>query len=133
AGESYQARRNFVTLRVRPGELVNFTLVLDEETGDLLGGGELDLAPDIASGWAVALVLGGALQFNSSRDVAGKTSGETFDVSAFIEAIGNFITEDHFVYGRLNTEIGGAISLPECPAGEECPGFFDQPFVTSVD
>jgi len=35
-GESYQARRNFVTLRLPPGKLIQYTIVLDSTTEDLL-------------------------------------------------------------------------------------------------
>ena len=39
AGEGYQARKNFITVSLEPGQLSRITLVLDEDTGDILGGG----------------------------------------------------------------------------------------------
>jgi len=131
AGESYQARKNFATFRVLPGELVQYTIVLDENTGELLGAGEIALAPETAGegGWDVNIILGGSVEFNHVKDVVGRTSGQTLDVAAFIETVGAFLTKNHYVYGRLNIELGGAIRLE----GPDIDDPSEEPFVTDVD
>ncbi|MDX9723649.1 MAG: hypothetical protein RBU37_23075 [Myxococcota bacterium] len=121
AGESYQARKNFVTLRLLPGELLRYTVVMDSETGDLLGAGEIQLAPENTEGWKLGLVMGGSVSFNSANNVVGKAEGTELELTGFIEAIGGLDTDEHLVYARLNTELGGGIRLP------------DRPFVSDVD
>ena len=127
SGESYQARKNFTTLRLPPGQLIQYTIVLDTDTGDLMGAGEVAVETENREGWDLNLVLGGSVLFNQADKVIGKAEGQTLDVSAFIETIGGYLDPDHFVYARLNTEIGGSLRLADAN------GSTDQPFVTTVD
>ncbi|OIP35757.1 MAG: hypothetical protein AUK47_16290 [Deltaproteobacteria bacterium CG2_30_63_29] len=121
AGESYQARKNFTTLRLPAGQLVQYTVVMDTVTGDLLGAGEVALAPEVEDGWDINVVLGGSVQFNQADNVVGKSQGQNLDLASFIETVGAFLSDNHLGYGRLNIEVGGRIVLP------------DNPFVTNVD
>ncbi len=123
AGESYQARRNFVTLRLPPGELVQYTLVLDSDTGELLGAGEIaSFRPQQwSSGWNGSLVLGGTFELNQSDKVVGRTDGTLLGISGFVESLFGYRDEPHRFYGRLNLEAGGDLRLP------------DRPFVSNVD
>lgn len=123
AGESYQARRNFVTLRLAPGELLHYTLVLDEDTGDLLGAGEVaSFRPQQrATGWTFGLVLGGTFQLNESTRVVGRTDGTSLGIAGFAEALFGYRDRTHLFYGRFNLEAGGDLRLP------------DRPFVSDVD
>lgn len=117
-GESYQARKNFFTLRLDPGELVRYTLVVNEETGDFQGAGEVLVgsdAPETGVGWGVDLVLGGSVQFVRSDNVVGKGSGNTINVSAFIETLVRYNDPEHLWYLRFNVEEGGDIRLPGAP------------------
>ncbi len=120
-GESYQARKNFVTLRLPPGQLVQYTLVMDPETGDILGAGEVALAPENLQGFDVNLIVGGSIGFNQADNVVGKAEGQVVDIAAFIESVAGFLEDNHFGYGRANIEIGGRLRLP------------DRPFVPTVD
>lgn len=131
AGESYQARQNFATFRVLPGELVQYTIVLDETSGNLLGAGEIALAPETTGegGYDVNLIVGGSVQFAQSKNVIGKNEGMTLDVAAFIEAVGAMLVEQHYVYGRLNIELGGRIDLPDPDNKDDR----ERPFITNVD
>ncbi len=122
-GESYTARKNFATLRLSAGELIQYTLVLDEATGDLLGGGEItSFRPQQrTTGWSASLVLGGSLELNESARVVGKTDGTSIGLAGFAESLFGYRDAEHLFYGRLNVEAGGDIRLP------------DQPFVSDVD
>lgn len=123
AGEGYQARRNFVTLRLAPGELVPYTLVLDEDTGELLGAGEVASfrAPERATGLYGGLVLGGTFALNDSARVVGRTDGTSLGLSGFAESLFGYRAAEHLFYGRFNVEAGGDLRLP------------DRPFVSNVD
>ena len=123
AGEGYQARKNFITVRLDPGELSRVTLVLDEETGDILGGGEIeDLTEDIEERWwSASAIVGGSVRFNRTDNVVGKSTGSLIDISAFLESYFTLNRYKHFFYTRLHAEIGGTIQLD------------DRPFDTSID
>lgn len=127
AGESYQARKNFVTLRLPPGQLVQYTLVLDEETGDMLGAGEVfsytGAKAKVSQGWSGSLVLGGTFDFSHSDSFVGKSDGITMGLSAFLESFFGFTFQQHGFTGRLKVEAGGDIRLE--PAS--------RPFVSDVD
>ena len=117
-GESYQARKNFFTLRLEPGELVRYTLVVNEDTGDFQGAGELVVGSDTLEtgvGWDIDLVLGGSVQFVRSDNVVGKGSGNTINVAAFIETLVRYNDPEHLAYMRFNVEEGGDIRLPGAP------------------
>lgn len=122
-GEGYQARKNFITVDVEPGELSRVTLVIDEETGDILGGGEIDSPVDDVEDrwWWAGVMVGGSVRFNHTKDVVGKASGQLLDVSAFLDTSFTLGLKQHFIYMRLNAEIGGTIR------------FEDRPFVTTID
>ncbi len=115
AGESYRARKNFATLRLPPGELVRYTLVLDEGTGDVLGAGEIadDTDSKLEGPWDLSLLVGGSVSFNKSDAVIGKSDGMTLDISAFLEMVGGYKQDRHFVYSRLYLEEEGSLSLPD--------------------
>lgn len=123
AGESYQARKNFFTLRVPPGELIEYTLVMDEETGDFLGAGEVVSTEDnVQTGfWNISLVLGGSVAFSQVANFTGKPEGMSLRLSGFAETIGSYDDGEHHLYGRLNIEEAGAVDLP------------DRPYILSVD
>jgi hypothetical protein len=85
-GESYNTLKNFVTVRLLPGELSK--LVLIERTDDLaiMGGGtiEVDAGRKIASNWKYGGNLGGNMQFiNNIDNKLGKKSTNK-DFSTFM-------------------------------------------------
>ncbi len=113
AGESYQARRNFFTFRLEPGELVQLTVVMDELNGDLLGAGEIPGGTEIADGWNVNWTVGGHAQLSDLKNVAGKTDGLNFAASAFSETEVHFGQFGHDFFLRLNLEAGGSADVPD--------------------
>ncbi len=123
AGEGYQARKNFITVTLNPGELSRVTLVLDEDTGNILGGGEIDTisVEDEKRWWWAGVLIGGSVRFNRVDDVVGKATGQVLDLSAFLESYFTLGLHKHFLYTRLNAEIGGMIR------------FENRPFLTTVD
>ncbi len=87
-GETYRARRDFATVRLLPGHLTHFQLVLDPATAEFQGGGEVpreDLfLAQLGQLWT-SLVLGGDLSFNSRQHVPGTVDGNTWAFRAFVD------------------------------------------------
>jgi hypothetical protein len=113
-GESYRARKNFATVRLLPGELVHYTLVIDDATGDILGAGQLDEgagALDVEGPWDVSMLLGGSMAINRADSVVGKSEGTSLDATAFVETVLGFSTDDHVAYARLYLEEAGSMSF----------------------
>jgi hypothetical protein len=69
-GESYNTLRNFVTVRLVPGELVKFLLIQREDNYTILGGGTVDVTPGtrITSNWKFGGNIGGTIQFSGGND-----------------------------------------------------------------
>ena len=112
-GEDYRAKKNFITVNLDPGKFTYITLVLDEENGNILGGGEIDSGlPNLKSQlWHLELVTGGAISFNHSRNIVSKIDDEILDLSAFVQTLFSIFIKNHYIYTRLNAEIGGKISF----------------------
>jgi hypothetical protein len=87
-GETYRARRDFATVRLTPGVLTHFQLVLNEETGAFEGGGEIPEEELFAFGrgalWTT-LIFGGDLSLISRKNVLGNPDGESYEVRAFLD------------------------------------------------
>jgi hypothetical protein len=129
--ESYQARRNFATLRITPGQLITYTVVIDPDTGELKGAGEVNLLPESAGeGWDYNIVVGGSGEFNSASNVIGKSDGEVLSGSIFFESTAGYNAESHFAYGRFNFEGGGRVRLDLGCEGTECD---TRPFFATIN
>lgn len=72
-GEGYNNLRNFITVRLLPGELVNVLLVQRPTDMAIISGGTVDVSPGtrIASHWKYGINIGGNLQFNGEIDRQG--------------------------------------------------------------
>ncbi|MBN1309501.1 MAG: hypothetical protein JXA18_16395 [Chitinispirillaceae bacterium] len=69
-GEGYTNLRNFITVRLLPGELVNLLLVQRPTDMAIISGGTIDVTPGkrIASHWKYGVNIGGNLQFTGEVD-----------------------------------------------------------------
>lgn len=69
-GEGYNNLRNFITVRLLPGELVNVLLIQREEDMAIISGGTVDVSSGtrIASHWKYGANIGGNLQFSGEVD-----------------------------------------------------------------
>jgi hypothetical protein len=72
-GEGYNNLRNFITVRLLPGELVNVLLVQRPTDMAIISGGTVDVSPGtrIASHWKYGINIGGNLQFNGEINRQG--------------------------------------------------------------
>jgi len=107
SGESVQARANFLTVRLSPGELTHFTLVQDTE-GRFLGGGEVDRFEGNTEikNWLFGLVVGGDLLWNRNDNVPGRAFGNTITFNAFVLGSVRFMDPNHIYYTRLEVDGG---------------------------
>lgn len=100
-GETYRARTDFATVRLLPGKHTHFLWVLDEETRDFEGGGEVsalsaqNLFFQESDGFGWNMVVGGDASLNSRDNVVGQQDGVTYNLRAFVDA-------------RINAEIFGS-------------------------
>ncbi|NLE01668.1 MAG: hypothetical protein GX640_17525 [Fibrobacter sp.] len=69
-GESYNTLKNFITVRLLPGELVKVLLVQNPENLSIVSGGTVDVTPGkkIASSWKFGANIGGTIQLNAEND-----------------------------------------------------------------
>lgn len=99
-GETYRARTDFATVRLLPGKHTHFLWVLDEETRNFEGGGEVsalsaqNLFFQESDGFGWSAVVGGDASLNSRSNVVGQQDGVTYNLRAFVDA-------------RINAEIFG--------------------------
>lgn len=72
-GESYNTVKNYLTVRLLPGELEHFTIVEDSTTGNILSGGVSNVATasrSLTSHWKYGLDVGGSILFNTDNDTS---------------------------------------------------------------
>ncbi len=69
-GEGYNTLRNFITVRLLPGELVNVVLIQRPADMAIISGGTIDVFPGkrIASNWKYGVNIGGNIQLTGEID-----------------------------------------------------------------
>lgn len=69
-GQSFNALKNFVTVRLLPGEYTKFLLIQRPDDYTIIGGGTLDLSPGtkLKSNWRYGANAGGTLFFSGKID-----------------------------------------------------------------
>lgn len=115
-GESLQARRDFCTIRLMPGELHKFTLVMDREDGSLLGCGEVQVVDGETKmkDWRLHLIVGVDAEMNRRSDKIGFPSGIGFSLGGYLDFSGLYKPERHLFYSRLRLE-EKHIKVPDQP------------------
>jgi len=105
-GESYQARTNFYSFRLLPGELLRLTLVQDQASGDFLGAGETSVSETETEvrDWLLHLVLGGDAEFNRRSDLVGFPSGYGWTLGGYLDFLAQWKPLEHLVYTRFKLE-----------------------------
>lgn len=108
-GENYRARRDFVTVRLVRGKHTHFLLVLNEETGEFAGGGEvpadeLFLAPSDAL--TFNLVVGGDVTGNYRENQPGLPDQLALQGRAFVDGLMSAQLFDNPLIVRLQVEEG---------------------------
>ena len=106
-GGNYRDRTNFATVRLMPGALTRYTLVVDPETADFRGAGvaddidDDDRADDI---WTLHAVLGGDVKFNRGGNREVEDAGWDLDVDVFFDGRIQLETGPHLAVSHLEIE-----------------------------
>jgi len=116
-GENPTARRDFFTFRLRPGERTVLTLVMDRTTGNFQGAGEIPPGgwrARLPKDWTVRLAVGADAEFNRRSDLAGFTSGYGFTLGGYLDLMGLYKPQSHYLYLRLKLE-EKQVKIPDQP------------------
>jgi hypothetical protein len=107
-GDNYLARTNFLTVRLRRGEVVNFRLVMDRNTNNFLGGGvQLPSANQQVRGpWRWSVQLSGNLIWNQLENVPATINSQSLSLTAFLFARVSMNLKRHYFLTTLDTELG---------------------------
>lgn len=105
SGGTYRDRTDFATVRLVPGEASRFTLVLDGDTGEFLGAGEVDPSQtvDRDQTWTLRGVVGGSVVFNDT-DQAEQQQGTSYGASVFFDGSLTYREDAHLWHTRLELE-----------------------------
>lgn len=105
SGGTYRDRTDFATVRLVPGEHSRFTLVLDADTGEFLGAGEVDpnQTADRDQRWTVRGVVGGSVVFNDTEQ-AEQQQGRSYGASVFFDGSVTYREDAHLWHTRLELE-----------------------------
>ena len=106
-GESYEARSNFYTVRVREGVLEQMVLVADPETGDFLGAGEMTVytaGRKVYPNLTLSGVVGGGASLSSQQNITGVPDSTKLAPSVHLDFLLQYSPGKHWVYGRLTAE-----------------------------
>ena len=106
SGGSLQARRDFYTFRLRPGEMLKLALVVDRNDGSLLGAGQVALAgwETAISDWRLHFVIGADAEMNKRSNITGLPSGYGFTLGGYLDFVAQYRPDKHFVYTRLRVQ-----------------------------
>jgi len=105
SGGTYRDRTDFATVRLVAGEHSRFTLVLDDDTGEFLGAGEVDPAQTANRDktWTVRGVVGGSVVFNDTEQ-AEQQQGRSYGASVFFDGALTYRKGAHLWHSRLELE-----------------------------
>lgn len=107
-GEHVNTYKNFATVRLLPGELTRFTIVIDSETNKFIGAGILEterLTKKIAN-WSLFGALYGSYTLNSSNDVTSKDQETSMAFVAQFDYTIRYATKHHYFSSRGLIEEG---------------------------
>ncbi len=107
-GDTYRARRDFATVRLLGGGHAHFILVLNAETGEFAGAGEVptDEIFRAGDGFFGSLVFGGDITLNERSAGAALEPGLYLSFRSFLDSRVTFQVNDNPLLLRLQIEEG---------------------------
>lgn len=107
-GEHVNTYRNFTTVRLLPGELTKYTIVVNSTSKDFLGAGILDVGkkPRKVKNWSFFSTLYGSYTLNSSNDVTTKRQETSMVFVAQFDYNIQYNSTHHFFLSRGLLEEG---------------------------
>jgi len=116
-GANYRSLTNWMTIYVPEGGLVHHRLVMDPDTGEFLGGGQL-MAADFGvvrqrgRRWHRSLVVGAEGTFVPSENVVGGSDQTVLGANVFIDGHLAYNRDAHHVTTLIQAEAGGSQLRP---------------------
>ncbi|RMH73605.1 MAG: hypothetical protein D6675_02190 [Gemmatimonadetes bacterium] len=107
-GESFNTTRNFATLRLLPGELVRYTLVLDDENQNFIGFGILDEGTRQINieDWKIRSEINGNFILNYFQNTESQRKEYNFTLTAQWFNQLRYITDLHNAFVRIILDEG---------------------------
>jgi len=107
-GEHVNTYVNFATVRLVPGELTQFTIVMDSETKNFFGAGILELGAEAKriKNWNIYSALYGSFTLNRANDVTTKKQQTSMAFVAQLEYHIKYSTPRHYFLARGLMEEG---------------------------
>ena len=107
-GGSYQAREDFFTVELRPGELTHLVLVIDPDDGGFRGAGDLRLlrgsGTQVEERLTLSWVIGVEASFIIREGVPGTTDTTEVGPGFYTDLALTWRGDPHFVFTRLKWE-----------------------------
>ena len=99
---------NFATVRLLPGELIQYTIVMDSDTKNFIGSGILlsEIAKPGITNWTTYGALYGSFTLNRANDVTSKEKQTTMAFVAQLDYNLKYSTHRHFFLSRGLIEEG---------------------------
>ena len=99
-GQSFNTLRNFVTVRLLPGEYTKFLLIQKPDDYTIIGGGTLDLTPGtkLKSNWRYGANIGGTLFFSGQFD-NNNTKNDAKNLNLNLRSISGLPSTKHHTNG----------------------------------
>lgn len=107
-GEHVNTYKNFTTVRLLPGELTHFTIVVNTTTKDFLGAGIIDVGkkPRKLANWSLFSTLYGSFTLNSSNDVTTEEQETSMIFVAQLDYNITYNSKHHYFSSRGLIEEG---------------------------
>lgn len=115
-GDTYRARTDFSTVRLLPGQYTHYIVVLEEQTLNFEGAGEIGESEVFKPRDAVAaqLIVGGDVSLTQRSNVLNQPNGGAWSGTAFVDARINTLIARNPLLMRLQIEQGQG-KLPNLP------------------
>lgn len=108
AGEHVNTYINFATVRLLPGELTQYTIVVDSETKNFMGAGILELGTETRKikNWSLFSALYGSFTLNRANDVTSEEQQTSMAFVAQLDYNIKYSTQKHYFLSRGLMEEG---------------------------
>jgi len=107
-GEHVNTYVNFATVRLLPGELTQYTIVIDSDTKNFMGAGILELGRETRKikNWSIFSALYGSLTLNRANDVTSEDQQTSMAFVAQLDYNIKYSTQKHYFLSRGLMEEG---------------------------
>ncbi|MCU0642742.1 MAG: hypothetical protein MUC94_00545 [bacterium] len=108
SGEHVNTYINFATVRLLPGELTQYTIVVDSETKNFMGAGVLEMGTETRKikDWSIFSALYGSFTLNRANDVTSEEQQTSMAFVAQLDYNIKYSTKKHYFLSRGLMEEG---------------------------